>query len=122
MISRIFKTRLTNSKIITRVNKMTKGISNTPRRSELRTRIIKKTSRSLTATPIRRLFCSQGQEQGLAAPAIDAETLQRKQEYNEEILEIDEDNKVHIKFNDDYISYEIPDELSGTTYGKSPSD
>lgn len=34
------------------------------------------------------------------------------------MLEIDANNKVHIKFNDHIVEYEIPDELHGTTFGK----
>lgn len=77
----------------------------------------KKFTSNLFKTKIARNFCSQDNQ---SMPVMDQETLQKKQEFEEEILEIDENNQVHIKFNDDIVSYEIPDELPGTTHGKKP--
>ena len=74
--------------------------------------------RSLTGTHLFSRFCQQPQEPQIT---LSEEELQKKQEFNEEVLEIDSENKINVKFNDDIISYEVPDELKGTTFGKQNS-
>ena len=70
------------------------------------------------SSPLARNFCQGEGEAQPVAVQLTQEQIDQKSAYQEETLKIDENNEVNIKFNDDFITYEIPDELPGTTYGK----
>lgn len=79
----------------------------------------KSPSTGLMGSRVQRNFCQQHEGSQEVAMTLTQEEIDQKSQFEEEVLQIDENNQVSIKFNDDSITYEIPEELHGTTFGKS---